>query len=116
MDAIALAFSRFAGQHRAQFEVMFASVLEASGAAAAGGGRSLRILEQPIRKAQRQGEVRQGDPTILARVVWALVHGASTLRLDGDSAERRFILIGTELLRSGLRDWTPAVSKPADQA
>ena len=76
MDAMALAYARFADEHRAQFEVMFAAVLEPGGAAEAGGGRNLRILEEAIGKAQQTGEVRQGDPALLARVVWALVHGA----------------------------------------
>lgn len=101
MDAMALAYARFAEEHRAQFEVMFAA-LAADGDAAAGSGRNLRLLEEAIREAQRKGEVRQGDPGLLARVVWALVHGASMLRLGGVSAELPFILFSTEILRSGL--------------
>jgi len=103
MDAMALAYAQFADEHRAQFEVMFAAVLQPGGAAEAGGGRNLRILEETIREAQRKGEVRQDDPALLARVVWALVHGASMLRRDGDRAEPRVIRFSTEVLRSGLR-------------
>jgi AcrR family transcriptional regulator len=102
MDAMALAYARFADEHRAQFEVMFAAVREPGGAAEAGGGRNLRILEEIIREAQRKGEVRQGDPALLARVVWVLIHGASMLRMDRDNAERPFIRFSTEALRSGL--------------
>jgi AcrR family transcriptional regulator len=102
MDAMALAYVRFAEEHRAEFEVMFAAALEPGGAAEAGGGQNLRILEEIIREAQKTGEVRQGDPVLLARVVWALVHGASMLRMDGDSAEAHFIRFSTEALRSGL--------------
>ena len=98
MDAIALAYARFADEHRAQFEVMF----QPGGDAEAGGGRNLRILEEAIRKAQQTGEVRQGDPALLARVVWALVHGASMLRRDGESVEPPLIRFSTEVLRSGL--------------
>jgi AcrR family transcriptional regulator len=101
MDAMALAYARFAEEHRAQFDVMFAALLE-SRAAELGGGRNLRILEEIIREAQKTGEVRQGDPALLARVVWALVHGASMLRMDEQSAERPFIRFSTEALRSGL--------------
>jgi AcrR family transcriptional regulator len=104
MDAIALAYARFANEHRAHFEVMFAAVLEPGGAAAAGGGRTLRILEDAIHEAQRKREVRQGDAALLARVIWALVHGASMLRLDRDSAEPPFIRFSTETLRSGLSE------------
>jgi len=102
MDAMALAYAQFADEHRAQFEVMFAAVLQPGGAAEAGGGRNLRILEETIREAQRKGEVRQDDPALLARVVWALVHGASMLRRDGDSVEPPVIRFSTEVLRSGL--------------
>ena len=101
MDAVALAYARFAAEHRAQFEVMFAAVLE-SGAEELGGGRNLRIMEEIIREGQKTGEVRPGDPAAMARVVWALVHGASLLRMDGDGAEPPFIRFSTELLRAGL--------------
>jgi AcrR family transcriptional regulator len=113
MDAMALAYARFADQHRAQFEVMFAALRE-SRAAEIGGGRSLRILEEIIREAQQTGEVHQGDPALLARVVWALVHGASMLRMDGDTAEPLFIRFSTETLRSGLSNrQMPSVSSQA---
>jgi AcrR family transcriptional regulator len=103
MDALALAYVRFANEHRAEFEVMFAAaVLEPGGAEKAGGGRNLRILEEIIREAQKTGEVCQGDPVLLARVIWAMVHGASMLRIDEGNAERPFIRFSTEALRSGL--------------
>ena len=102
MDAMALAYARFADEHRAQFEVMFSAALEPGGAAEAGGGRNLKILEEAIREAQQTGEVRQGDPALLARVAWALVHGAGMLRMDADSADRPFVRFSTEALRSGL--------------
>ncbi len=104
MDAMAVAYARFAQEHRAQFEVMFAALLEPGGAAEAGGGRNLRILEEIIREAQHTGEVRQGDPAVLARVVWALVHGASMLRMDEGHVELAFMRFSTEALRSGLNN------------
>jgi AcrR family transcriptional regulator len=103
MDAMALAYARFANEHRAQFEVMFAALLEPA-AAEIGGGRNLRILEEIIHDAQQTGEVRQGDQALLARVVWALVHGASMLRIDGDREELPFVRFSTEALRSGLNN------------
>ena len=114
MDAMALAYSRFAGEHRAEFEVMFAEVLAVGVARAAGGGRNLAIMEQAIREAQQNGEVRQGNPAQLARAVWALVHGASVLRLETDRLEPDFVRFSTEILRSGLTErQTPAVSPEA---
>jgi len=113
MDSMALAYFRFANEHRTQFEVMVAAVLE-SGVAEVGGGHNLRNLEQMIRDGQQTGEVRQGDPALLARVIWALIHAASMLRLDEDSAELPFLRFSTEALRSGLRNrQAPAVSPQA---
>ena len=114
MDAMALAYARFADEHRDQFEVMFAAVLKPGGAAEAGGGRNLKILEESIREAQRNGAIREGDPALLARVVWALVHGASMLRREGDSTDETLIRLSTEVLRSGLSSQqAPAVSPQA---
>src|SRR5206468_4118854 len=114
MDSMVLAYACFAGEDRAECEVMFAAVLEPGGAAEAGGGRNLRILEESIRKAQQAGEVRQGDAALLARVVWALVHGASMLRRDGESVEPPLIRFSTEVLRSGLSSrQMPSVSPQA---
>ena len=114
MDAMALAYARFADEHRSEFEVMFAEVLAVGVARAAGGGRHLAILEATIREAQQNGEVRPGDPALLARAVWALVHGAGVLRLDTISLEPDFIRFSTEVLRSGLSSRpAPSVSPPA---
>jgi hypothetical protein len=60
------------------------------------------MLTDTIRAAQRRGEVRPGDPALLARVVWALAHGASMLQRD--RVEPQFIRFSNEVLRSGLND------------
>jgi AcrR family transcriptional regulator len=81
MDVMAEAYVRFALEHRARFEVMFSALLEGGGTTE-GSGQAFRVLEDVIREAQQDGEVRPGDPALLARVVWALVHGASILLSD----------------------------------
>jgi AcrR family transcriptional regulator len=92
MDAMAAAYVRFALEHRAQFEVMFAALLEGGGTTE-GSGEAFRVLEDIIRQAQQQGEVRPGDPALIARVVWALVHSASILLRDkvSISAEKSIV-------------------------
>jgi hypothetical protein len=69
------------------------------------------MLTDTIREAQQRGEVRPGDPALLARVVWALVHGASMLQRD--RTEPQFIRFSNEVLRSGLNDGhAPSISPP----
>jgi AcrR family transcriptional regulator len=110
LDAMMIAYVRFANEHRAQFEVMFAALLEGGGTAE-GSGLAFTIVEETIREGQQRGEVRPGDPTPLTRVVWNLVHGTSMFRRDEDDAEIRFI---AEVLKSGLSNrQTPAVSPQA---
>ena len=106
---MALAYARFADEHRAEFDVMFTALIESGGAAEGGGGRNLAILETAIREAQQNGEVRQGDAAVLARVVEAVIHGASVLRLDEHSPD--FVRLSTEVLRSGLAS-RPAPAVP----
>jgi AcrR family transcriptional regulator len=84
-QALALAYVRFALENRAHFEVMFGGggepqYLDASGEAEA--NRSFSILEETVRQGQMSGEVIKGDSVALARVLWALVHGVSALRLE----------------------------------
>jgi AcrR family transcriptional regulator len=102
MDAMTIAYFRFAQEHPAHFEVMFNALLEAGSGTAAESGPVFTLLTETIREAQQQGEVRQGDAALLARVVWALVHGVSMLQRD--SAEPQFIRFSNEVLRSGLND------------
>jgi AcrR family transcriptional regulator len=109
MDAFSLAYFRFAKEHPAHFEVMFNALLE--GGAAAESGPVFTMLTDTIREAQQRGEVRPGDPALLARVVWALVHGASMLQRD--RTEPQFIRFSNEVLRSGLNDGhAPSISPP----
>jgi AcrR family transcriptional regulator len=112
MDAILIAYVHFANEHRAQFEVMYAALLEGGGTAE-GSGLAFTILRETIREAQELGEVRPDDPARLTHVVWDLVHGASMLRRHEDDAEIRF---KAEVLRSGLsnRQTTTVSPQAAD--
>jgi AcrR family transcriptional regulator len=101
IDAILIAYVRFANEHRARFEVMFSALLEGGGTAEA-SGRAYIILLETIREAQQRGEVRPDDPVLLTRVVADFVHGESIFaRIDGhwDDADIR---LKAEIVRSGL--------------
>ena len=100
MDAMSVAYFRFAREHPAHFEVMFSALLEEGGGIAAESGRVFAILKEIIGEAQQRGEGRKDDPALLARVVWALVHGANVLQRE--SRDPQFLRFANEVLRSGL--------------
>ncbi len=102
LEAMALAYVRFAYKHRAHYEVMFGDATTPEGEYSA---RAFRILEETIREGQEAGEIRTGDSVQLARMLWSLVHGISTLRLESNPAG--FTRFCAEVLRTGL------LSKPA---
>jgi AcrR family transcriptional regulator len=109
LDAMGLAYVRFAAKHPAYYEVMFGSDArpgERQRPASEAGRRAFSILEETIQDGQRAKEIRPGSSLFLAQHVWALVHGLSTLRLDTDLRENgsgtKFALFCFEVLRTGL--------------
>ena len=109
LDAMALAYVRFSMQHQAYYEIMFGHPVEAeqgSKRSSPNGERAFGILLQTVLDGQASGAVRDQDPMLLARAVWSLVHGISTLRLETDMTEggagARFVLFCSEVLRTGL--------------
>jgi len=101
LEAMAVAYVRFASQHRAHYEVMFEDSSVPKGEYAT---RAFQILEETIRQGQEAGQIRAGDSVQLARLVWSLVHGISTLRLETDPTN--FTIFCTEVLRTGLSNLT----------
>jgi AcrR family transcriptional regulator len=100
LQAMGQAYVRFANEHRAYFEVMFSQPQDPECGRSEAGDRAFDVLEQTIREGQQTGEVRPGDASVLARTVWAMVHGISSLRLDlGDPG---FVRASGEILRYGL--------------
>ncbi len=109
LTAMALAYVRFAADHPAYYEVMFGWAgrpAERVNAPSPSGARAFGILEDTIRQGQQRGEVRPGNPVMLARLVWAQVHGISMLRLEPDlsakGAGTRFVEFCSEVLETGL--------------
>jgi AcrR family transcriptional regulator len=109
LEAMGVAYVRFAAGHRAHFEVMFGSgsdslPLDAEGSQVA--DRAFGILRETIRDGQLAGEIVDGDPVDIARMVWSLVHGISLLGFgpgpDG-VANDGFVPFSLALLQSGLR-------------
>jgi len=105
LTSMALAYVRFAAEHRAYFEVMFGPD-ERVAPAGESGKRAFGIPEETIRQGQESGDVRSGDSVVLARLVWAMVHGVSMLRLapdlSGNGAGAQFTTFCSKVLLSGL--------------
>lgn len=107
MRAMAAAYVRFAAAHPAHYQVMFGTASDPHKTPDGGpAARSFSILEGTIRQGQESGIVRAGSSTDLARVVWCMVHGISTLastgRLGPDPPDARFALVCADVLEHGL--------------
>ena len=87
MKAMAVAYIRFAAEHPAYYEVMFSSAdqsTEPTRTPSPSAARAFGILEETIRQGQEAGELLAEDSVMLARLVWAQVHGICMLRLAPD--------------------------------
>lgn len=93
LEAMGNAYLKFAAERRAYYQVMFGDEAVQGGPAA---DRAFGVLEGMIRSGQASGDIRPGDSGMMAKVVWALVHGLATLRLDLD------FKLASDILRTGL--------------
>src|SRR4051812_960892 len=109
LDAMGVAYVKFAWEHRAHFEVMFglgseALKLDPEGSKVA--ERAFGILEETIRNGQAAGEFVPGNSVAIAQMVWSLVHGISLLGFNagvGDKAVPEFPRFCFAHLRTGLQ-------------
>lgn len=80
------AYAQFALAYPGRYRLMFGAYLPSTlayGAAQSPGARALDQLAQSIQRCQEAGAARfDGDPTRLAILLWAAVHGFILLRLD----------------------------------
>jgi len=93
LEAMGRAYLRFAEERRPYYQVMFG---ERRSRVNPVGDRAFGVLESLIRAGQASGDVRPGDSVAMAKIVWALVHGIATLRLDVN------FKFASDILRTGL--------------
>ena len=108
-DALAVAYVRFARENGAHFEVMFGGGGEPQFLDEAGkdiANKCFLILENMVQRGQEKQRILPGDPTAIAQMIWATVHGISTLGLGIERCREdwdpRFTLFCAKLLRDGL--------------
>ena len=107
LEAMAFAYIRFSMEHPAHIEVMFGSEGHPADHEIESGTRAFGILVETIAEGQGSGDVRPGDPVMLAQVVWSQVHGMSMLRLAKDLSDDgpgvKLVKCSSEILLAGLR-------------
>ncbi len=83
LAAMGAAYLRFARQRPAHFQVMFGlHVGQQDDNPDSAGSRAFHVLLDTVKEAQERGEVRPGNPMLIASVIWGMIHGASILHLD----------------------------------
>ena len=85
LRASGLAYVRFTQTHAAHFEVMFRSGVQKGDfpECLAAAERAFGVLADVVWRQIAEADVPQVDPRYLAAFYWALVHGLSTLWIDG---------------------------------
>jgi AcrR family transcriptional regulator len=85
-EAMGLAYVQFAVAHPSHYRVMFGRFLESCARDAAfidEATSAFKVLVNSLAELQQSGLVRRDDPIMLARFIWAVVHGISMLVIDG---------------------------------
>ena len=88
--AMGNAYVRFAVAHPSHYRVMFGGFIESAARDdqfVAEAKAAFQVLVHALVEQQRAGDLRRDDPVLMARFVWALVHGTALLVIDGQLAE-----------------------------
>jgi len=88
--AMARAYVQFAVEQPSHYRVMFGGFIESAakddeflGEARA----AFQVLVDALVEQQNTGAIRRDEPVLMARFVWALVHGTALLVIDGQLPE-----------------------------
>lgn len=88
--AMGNAYVQFAVAHPSHYRVMFGGFIESAAKDddfVAAANSAFQLLVNALVEQQNAGNVRRDDPVLMARFVWALVHGTAMLVIDGQLAE-----------------------------
>jgi AcrR family transcriptional regulator len=84
--AMGIAYVRFAVDNPSHYRVMFGGFVDTQQSdpeLVAEGSGAFQALVDALAALQRDGIVRSDDTVLMARYVWALVHGIALLGIDG---------------------------------
>jgi AcrR family transcriptional regulator len=85
-EAMGIAYVRFAVDHPSHYRVMFGGFVESCAKDddfIAAATAAFDVLVASIVEQQEAGTVRSDDPQLVARFIWAAVHGTAMLAIDG---------------------------------
>ena len=85
LRGVATAYVGFALAHPDQYSVMFGAALDKASHSAllAAGAAAFEVLIEVLVTCQTAGLLAPGDPRVLAAPAWSMVHGLSSLAIDG---------------------------------
>jgi AcrR family transcriptional regulator len=121
LEALGVAYVRFAVAHPSQYRVMFGGFLRAAagepGLAEEAAG-AFRVLVGALAALQHRGLVRREEPLQLGRFLWAMLHGIAMLGIDGQLQQQSadaeaLVRYAIERGRTGI---APAASSSPAQA
>ena len=108
-EAMGVAYVRFAAANPAHYRVMFGGFVDPNACdpeLAAEAAGAFRALVDALAALQRDAAVRGDDTMLMARYVWAEVHGVAMLGIDGQlrepGATEELMRYATERLRTGI--------------
>jgi len=120
LDAMGLAYVRFAVANPAHYRVMFGGFVEPKephDELAIEAAGALQALEGALGELQRNGLVRSEDTVTMARFVWAVVHGVAMFAIDGQLRDAagvdQLAAYALERLRLGIGAGEPPVGADA---
>jgi AcrR family transcriptional regulator len=104
------AYVRFAVANPSHYRVMFGGLLESGETDIELGeqaGNAFQLLVDALAEQQQAGLVRKDDTLMLARYIWAIVHGVAMLALDGQLQHQQtdaetLIRFANERMRTGI--------------
>jgi len=84
LEAIAVAYVRFAVDSPSRYRLMFGPVVRgrSHGELRAAAQAAWSVLNGAVVSCQRSGRMRTGEPAALSFVLWSLLHGLAALILD----------------------------------
>jgi AcrR family transcriptional regulator len=109
-EAMGVAYVNFAVSHPSHYRVMFGRFVESCSkdpALVEKARNAFQVLVDSLAEQQQAGIVRKDDTLMLARLIWAVVHGIAMLAIDGQlpgiDEGRTLNLYAIERIRDAIR-------------